>query len=220
MPRDFLPASDAEFDVWIQNYNTKIGDVPTLFGLAAADVAALGLAVLTWTTALGNHRGAQQSARARRAAKDEARAALATLVRRQVRRVQSSPAVTDAQRSELRVTVPEDVRTSVSAPSVAPVLRLDFGVRGRLALHASPGPEVAVRNGLPAGAVGFVVQCHAGAVPAAGDAWALLGTSSRSPFVHEVGGAAPQTYAYRAAYVTRRQQRGPWSAPVVGTANP
>lgn len=218
--RDYLPAREAEFSLWVQNYLLKMDALAVTLGLTAADVAELDVAVTTWTLRYGEFRAGRDATRAAQLSKNTAKVALKAMVRRQVKRLQASPAITDARRAELGVTVPSPVRSPVAPPPETPSLRLYFGDRGRIRLRYGPNPDNENANGLPGGVYGVVIECAEGGMPTSEAGWSHLATRPAGPYVHAVETATPKAFAYRCRYVNRKGEAGPWSAAMVGTVTP
>jgi len=213
MPRDFVPTQDAELDVWLENFVDQFLGVAESLGFTPEEGTALQAAADDWHDAFVDGRAKLEALKAATATKRARRRALLELVRPYARRIQANPVTTDTLRGDLRLTLPEP-RTGagqLAVPDVAPLLRLDFGRRGRVAVHFGPNPGNESRNALPSMAIGAVVQ--GAAVPAEGGmtAWEVLGHPSSSPFRHEVASADGRLMQYRVAYLYRRDRRGPWS---------
>jgi len=218
--RDYLPGREAEFDLWVANYRAQIVTLGPGVGLMAADVGMFNDAADVWDTEYLAFQTARETARAAAERKDDARVALKALVRKQVRRAQASPAIDDATRAMLRITVPPAGRSLVAAPSDTPDVRLYFGDRGRIRVHFGPNPANENANGLPRGVYGVVIEYAENGPPATVDGWEHLTNRSASPYTHIVTTAAAKTFAYRCRYVNRKGEAGPWSAAVVGTVTP
>jgi hypothetical protein len=217
MSKDYFPAQDAEFDAWLANFAAELAARATTFGFNAEEVAALINANEDWHNDYVANLNAQKMARAAAVTKGTSKASVKALVRGYVRRLQVHPAITDNARETFRVTVPDKQRAPIGAPTETPLVRLDFSDRGRMYIHFGPNPSNKRNNGLPEGAGGVIIQCHESGVPQNETAWAWLANPSRSPYTHVVNGSAARTFAYRCAYVNRRGQQGPWSAPAIGT---
>jgi len=225
MPRDYLPSSDPAFDLWFSNFVDQVVTRGPALGFSAAEVLSLTNARDEWDVAFAARLSAGAAARAATAAKRDARRVASLLVRPYVRRVQAHADTTDAIRSELRLTLLEDGTNgsngggAAAAFDAVPLLLLDFGTRGQIKVHFGPNPANENRNGLPAGAIGAVLQTRAGS---AGDegAWEWLDNPSASPHTHVVQPSAVTTIGYRCAYLFRRGRKGPWSAPAEAAVTP
>lgn len=218
---DFVPNRDADIGPWVTNLENTVKLAPANYGLVAADVVPLTNALATWNTDFPAHLAGQATAASLKQAKDATLAILIDAVRTLVRKMVGSGMLSPAEAADLQLTVPDPEPTPVGAPTETPLLRLRFGDRGRIASHFGPNPDDESNNGLPEGAVGAVIQFVEGAGPPANeDDWNWLGNDSNSPYVHNVGGTTPRTFTYRCAYINRKNEQGPWSAPQTATSTP
>jgi hypothetical protein len=213
MPRDFVPTQDAELDVWVENFVDEFLGVSETLGFTPEEGTALQNAVDDWHDAFNDSRAKLEAAKGATAIKRARRRALLGLVRPYARRIQANPLTTDTLRGDLRITLPEPRAGAglLAVPDAAPLLRLDFGRRGRVSVHFGPNPGNESRNGLPSQAIGAVVQGAVVPQDGASAAWELLGNPSSSPMVHEVATSDGRLMQYRVAYLYRRDRRGPWS---------
>ena len=216
MANDYLPASDSGFDLWVANFASEIDSFATALGLTPAEVTAIGNARTDWSTSFTNYHVSLQNARGFAEQKENSRAEADALVRRTVRRIQTSPAMTNQMREVLRIPVPSSERTPVGPPAEAPLLALDWGTRGQMTLKYGPNPGNARKNGKPKGVTGVQVYVHEGGLPTTDTAWQFLTSCSTSKCVHHVSGVGSRTFAYRVRYVNGKGETGPWSAPAVG----
>jgi hypothetical protein len=154
MPRDYLPASGADLNLWLVNFTTRLSDFATTVGLTPADSTQLGDAATAFSTALANRQAALTEARS-----VTARKAVTDSVRSIAKRLQASPAITDANRRTLGLTAAPTAVQSLTAAvtDLAPQVKLDFGTRGQITVHFGPNPANESRNGLPSGASGAII---------------------------------------------------------------
>ena len=220
MPRDYLPASDAAFDLWLKNFVSELTTRAAALDFDPAEVTAIGDALGLWESAFGDRLTTQAAARGATAAKRDARRAALLLVRPYVRRAQAHPTMTDTIRAAMRLTLLDELaggNGTAVAFDETPLLALDFGTRGQITVHFGPNPGNENRNPLPAGAIGAVLQTRAGGED--GD-WEWLDNPSASPYTHVVQPSAVTTIGYRCAYLFRRGRKGPWSAPAEAAVTP
>jgi hypothetical protein len=149
-------------------------------------------------------------------ARDAARAALLDDGRVLYTTIQASPAVTDAQKVQLGVTVRKTTPSPVPTPSTAPVLSV-ASVAGRTASVRLADAQNPHRRGRAPGAVGASVFSFVGAVaPADLNAWKFEGNVGRP----EIEVVFPSTLAVgttvwlTAFWFNNRKQSGPASTPV------
>src|SRR5688500_6265049 len=222
MPRDYIPASDAQFDLWLSNFAARLTANGTAMGFSAAEITSLNDAVTLWEQRFAARLSGRDAARAATAAKRDARRGAVELVRPFARRVQASPVTDDATRAEMGLTPLEQPPIGGDgsvATNETPLLALDFGTRGQITVHFGPNPANENRNGLPRGAIGAVLQVRGGGIDGAGG-WQWLDNPSSSPHVHVVQPSEATVLAYRCAYLYRRGQKGPWSAPAEAAVTP
>ncbi len=219
MPRDYLPASDVAFNLWLANFYSELTARGTVLGFSAEEIESLGNGVEDWDLAFAARLNAGDAARAATAEKRDARRAALLLVRPYVRRVQAHATMTDAVRSAMRLTLAEPVNGGATSAAFdeTPLLLLDFGTRGQIKVHFGPNPANENRNGLPPGAIGAVLQTRSGGEA---EPWEWLDNPSASPYTHLVQPSAVTMLSYRCAYLFRRGRKGPWSAPADAAVTP
>ncbi|MBI4833313.1 MAG: hypothetical protein HY811_00635 [Planctomycetes bacterium] len=115
MPKkDYMPDPDGDFNIWQGNFVMKVVGAPAAYGLTPADVVNVSADSAAWQMALAAHVAAQNAAKAAAETKDDTRDILESEIRSLVKRIQSYPAMTDAQREDLGITVPDLTRTPLS----------------------------------------------------------------------------------------------------------
>ena len=209
----YVPAADAPFDGWQENW----------VAYAVANAAALGLDPLVdipiiqtaqtgWNTDYDAHLTAQAAAQAARQAKDAERAAYTTLLRSYSQQIQKRSGTTDEQRAGLGITVPDTEPTPVPAPTTAPVLNLVTSERLRHLVEASKTAEEGGGLGKPAGVRGVQIWRKIGA-PAPVDESELEFVSeftrTRVTLDYQMSQGG-QTVYYQARWVSTRGETGPW----------
>lgn len=222
---DYIARSDNDFLPWIQAFQSGAAAHGTALGLTtAADLDALGAAVIAFQNALGDLNIKQQVAQASRAAKDVARDALETMVRAMVRRIQAHPAMTDEWRAELGITVRDATRTAVSAANVGsdglgrPQGAVDTSDRLRHEISFRDESNSSSRA-KPKGVMGCEIWVKVGDTPPKDPSeCTFVALDTASPYMAEYTGAdAGKTAYYLLRWVTSRGEKGPWSEPVQAT---
>lgn len=218
---DYIPSGDTAFDAWLENFVTTVTANAVALGLKEADLDGVTAARTAWLPAFAAHIAAQASAEGARQAKDQARAAVEGAVRPLVRVLQASAEVSDAERAQLGITVPDREPTPVGAPTTRPVATVDARQRLRHTVgFADEGTPT--RKAKPAGVAGaeiWVSITNAGE-PAPGDPeqYTFLALDTRTPYVAEFDAAeAGRTAHYILRWVSSRGERGPWSATASAT---
>src|SRR5687767_1028356 len=98
MAADFIPANDAAFDAWADNFSDRITANPTSYGLTAAIATTLAGKVTAYTNALATATNPATRGGSTILAKDLARADLEPYCRQLARAIQGTLTVTDQQR--------------------------------------------------------------------------------------------------------------------------
>ncbi len=104
---DYIPRADADFDSWQANFVTYANANLAALGLVAGDLVPIAGGQTGWTTAYTAHIAAQATAQSATALKETARQTYVFLLRALVKRLQASPAVNDAERGALGITIPD-----------------------------------------------------------------------------------------------------------------
>lgn len=126
---DYIPAGDAQFHAWQNNFIVYVNNHLIDLGLVAGDVVDLNATAATWTTDYPAHTAAQTAAQAARQAKDGARDGFQDVIRPLVRRLQASPDVDDSERAAMGITVPDREGTPEGPPKTRPVVSVDTSQR-------------------------------------------------------------------------------------------
>ncbi|NOT00490.1 MAG: hypothetical protein HOP29_07670 [Phycisphaerales bacterium] len=212
MANDYIPRADAEFDGWQANFvayaNAHLADL----GLVAGDIAPVLTATAEWGTAYAAHVSAAAAAHAARQTKDGRRSSLEALIRGLVRRLQAGPAVDDAERQALGITVRDAVPTIAGPPVTRPVVRVEPGQRLRHVV-AFTDEATPTRTARPAGVMGAEVWVKIGGPPPVDPGeCTFLALDTRTPYMAEYSGAdGNKTAHYLLRWVSTRGDKGPWS---------
>ncbi len=214
-----MPDSDTPPDPFgdlLTNFNDKLQNDATKYGVTADELDKLNELATTYVTKRQTKRDKAREANAATAALNTVTKSARPFVSKLRQRMNLHPEMTDESRQIYDLTQRGGARPTLQLPDEAPLLRLDFGTRGRMTIHAGPTPGQARRNGKPKGAVGILVQCHEGGVPTSDSEWQHLAQVTSSPVTHQPS-SGTHTFAYRACYVDRKGNRGPWSQSATGT---
>jgi hypothetical protein len=211
----FIPTREASLVTWMANFGSKITSTPTAFGLTAAQATAFGALNTAFVAAYTTAKDPLTRSPANIQAKKTAKVALIANARLLAGIVQKFPAITNAQRSELGLTVhnsPSPVPPPAFAPGVDVVSVTLNTVR--LRLHDTVNPS---RRGKPAGVSGASIFSFVGAVaPTEESGWKFEGNASRTVVdVTFTGATAPGAKVWFTAFwFNAKKQSGPASAPV------
>lgn len=215
---DYIPAADADFGAWLDQFSAGVQAEAAALGLTAAEADALNTARQDWHAAYQAHLAASNAAEAARQHKDDTREEVETRVRGLARRIQSQPGVSDAQRERLGLTVRDTVRTAAPVPTTRPVVVVASGQRLQHTLRwrdeATPDSRAK-----PPGVRGAEIWCAVGPTPPPNPAqYRFLALDTDAPHLVEHAAAdAGQMAHYLVRWVNTRGQPGPWSETVSAT---
>lgn len=215
---DYLPLRDVELSAWAQNFNAQVQTSGTLLGLTQDEMTALDEMVEAWRTGYSGHVAAQAAAMGARALKDERRRAFKAMIRPLVRRLQVHPAMTDALRAAMRITIPQSQSTlMLDPPLLRPMVMVNAGerLRHRLVFRDEGTPT---RRGKPQGVRGCEIWVKLGAAPQGPGEMTLIGEVTRTRYDMEYTEADGGKMAhYMLRWVSTRGHKGPWSVTVGAT---
>lgn len=216
----YIPSKDSLARNWFVNFATLITATPAAYGLVAADAVAITAKSNAFDAALTLALDPSTRTAETVQAKNTARIEAESLCREYAQRIQAEPAVTDAQRVALGLTVRAAGPTPIPAPTSRPVLGLDGLQPGSVLLRYTDLENPAGKS-KPYGVVGVQVFAIYGLAPAVDpEAAKFVSTVTKSPFVIAHGPAdAGKTATYFTRYVTRGgsdgvAKVGPWSNPL------
>jgi hypothetical protein len=214
MGSSFIPARQADLVEWSNNFATKIAVSPPAVGLTTAQSDNFTALNDAWIAAYNTYQDPANHTRANKLLKDAAKQTMIANARVLVGVIQKFPSITDAQRADLRITVPKG-RTPIQPPSSPPTIK-SIVVSGRVAKVTLRGLE-GDRRGRPANVQGALVMSFAGPTPPDDVMlWKIEGLATRTTF--DV--TFPPTLAVgtlvwlSAAWYTARGMAGPACAPV------
>jgi hypothetical protein len=210
---DYIPSSDAEFDVWQKNLLAIAADNLTAWGIPPADLNAVKSFQTIWAGAWAKACNPQNRTAADVKAKEEARENLKRAVRSFVAGwLASNGKVPDADRVRMGLTVRGASRAAVPVPNTSPVVTVDFSVRLQHTL--SFADETTPRlKGKPDGVHGCEVYMKVGDAPGDVSELTYAGTDTATPFVWKFeGDKVGKTAYYALRWVNTRGESGPWSA--------
>lgn len=209
---DYIPASDAEFSLWMRNYVTKLNALPLARSFNAASLTDLNTLHSAFENNLNKVSEARSNLASSTQAKDGARQQLEEAVRQLTRTLQVNPELTDADRADLQITVTDQTRTTAGVPQTRPVAQVDTSKPQQHTIswmdEATPTSKAK-----PDGVYGCELRCQVGgAEPPDPEEMKFLVLDTRSPYVAHFDGAdAGKTVYYRLRWLNTRQEPGPWS---------
>ena len=218
MAGDYIPAPDPGFNTWQDPLLAYVTAHRAAVGLSTETLAGLTAAQADWTATYAAHQASQTQATSDRQAKDDARAAYTALLRAAVGQMQKNPAVTDAQRQAMNLTVPGATHAPAGPPATRPVAKIDTSERLRHTL-AFTDEATPTSRAKPAGVAACEVWLLTGTTaPAGPDAMHLQAVDKTSPYIMEFDSAdAAKTAWWALRWVNTKGEHGPWSATVSAT---
>ena len=219
---NYIPARDADFDAWLENFSTLLTAAPTTYGLIAADATAVDGVFDTWRAAYLAAVSPATRTAATVAAKDAARAAAEFVVRPYAVGISLNADVTPENKTAIGVTL----RSGTVSPIPAPVTAPELNIQSAIPLQQTLGykqPGFAGKN-KPFGVTGVEIFRAIGTVPAIDPTQAgYYAQVTKSPFrVNFVADDQGKKVTYFARWATKSgpggiAQVGPWSAPLTLT---
>jgi hypothetical protein len=211
---DFIPQNDAEFNLWQSSLVTQVQASATVWGISATDITAVVAQQTLWTPAFTKASNKQNRSSADVQAKDDARKAYETTLRKFVAQwLANNSKVANSDRERMGLTVKQTGHTPVSVPSTSPAGSIDFSVR----LQHSIGyaDEATPRSkAKPDGVHGCEVWVKIGGdAPKDTTELTFLATNTSTPYVAKFSATdSAKTVYYRLRWVNTRGQQGPWSS--------
>jgi hypothetical protein len=211
MADDVFPSNDAEFHLWQEQFNSKVGASPR-YGLLPEDVTALQAGQAEWGKAYTAHIKAQEDARTATQTKETARAKYETMLRGAVKKVHGSVGMDDATRVSVGLRPRETSRSSIGAPTTRPLGRLEAKANHTLVIHFVD-EETPTRLAKPYGVHGCQIWSYIGDEPPADPMdYTFLALDTRTPYTHDHDAEdAGKTAHYRLRWQNAKGEPGAWS---------
>jgi hypothetical protein len=212
---DYIPDDDDDFDTFFTTqFCPYVAAHFAALGLSAADNTALQAQKTLWGYAWPGFTNVRAAFHAGTQDKDTVRGSSEVQVRYVSNKVQANPAVTNAQKEALGITVRKTTRTPVAVPSTSPAMqKIDTSSRGilRLFYGDSATPETRAK---PAGVAFAEIRIAiAPAVPPTDPLeMDFLANETRAPYradfeIEEIG----KTCYFALRWLNTRGEAGPWS---------
>ena len=211
---DYVPAADAEFNVWQAGVVTDAQTNAEKWGINADDLTKLVSIKGEWDTAWGKAGNRNNRLPSDVQAKNDARKKYEKALRDFVGQwLSKNPRVTDADRTQMGLTVKNGSHSPVVTPETSPVVSVDFSTRLQHSVYfadeATPQSKAK-----PEGVHGCEVWMKTGGSAPVSEAELLYkGVCTRSPFTINF----PATDVAKMAYywlrwVNSKGETGPWSS--------
>lgn len=211
---DYIPSSDAAFNLWQDSLVQQVGANLVLWGIATEDYESLVGKQLPFVTSFGKASNKQNRTSADVQAKNDDRSAYETALRGFVGQwLSNNNKVTDSDRERMGLTVKSGSHAPVPTPTTLPVATIDFSIRLQHTVHfvddASPRSKAK-----PEGVYGCEIwQKIGGDAPKDASEMMYLTTCTSSPYKTTfVGTDAGKNAYYWLRWVNKRNSAGPWSS--------
>jgi hypothetical protein len=220
---DYIPTTDEEKVRWFAKFAVWLAANGVAHGFTPAQITAFQTLASQSNTALDAHLVAKDAARAATSTKNVAIGEATALARDYAQKLQHDLNMTDADRANAGLTLPDSSPTPTSSLSLnemtPPLLLLDFSIRRQVIIHWGMDPINEHLNARPAGTIGAEIQYAIGGIPAQETGWTTLELDTESPAVHHLNITTPTTIIYRARYVGKNLQYGNFDDPVQCTVS-
>jgi hypothetical protein len=218
--KSYIPSRDSEFKLWSATLVTGIGSNPTGYGVSAGKMTALGDAQAKFDDDLNAHLAAQAAAKTATQTKRQSRSDFVDLIREVVKGIQANPAVTDAMKTAIGITVPDDHRTPAPVPTTHPIPQIEDiePLTHDVRYADSASGTRAKPDGVRAAEVWMTILPAGAPIPTDPTGFELVDINSNGKFVQNFDAAdATKTAAYRLRWLNSRNERGPWGPVVTAT---
>ena len=210
---DYVPGSDAEFDIWQECLVDNAEQNKTLWGISEDGLTKVKSLQTNWVSAFSKASNKQNRTAANVTAKDDARYDYEKAIRPFVAQwLSNNEKVTDSDRTRMGLTVKTGTRTLTPAPTTSPVGTIDFSVRLQHTIRYYDEAS-AHSNAKPAGVHGCEIYMKVdGDPPKDVSELTYMGTCTASPYpVKFDRSKAGKTVYYWLRWVNTRGECGPWS---------
>lgn len=215
MTTPYIPAKDSLFLAWIDNFDDLTAVNFAAYGLTAPEAASITTVRTNYDVAYATAVNPATRTPVTIASKDTAKATALATVRPLAQKIRNNPAVADATKVSLGLTVPDTAPAPIPAPLTFPLLDLLKATPGQhwLQYRDSDTPTTKAK---PFGAVGMELWQAIAVGPVTDVALAnFIGIVTKSPLnvalnIADVG----KTATYFARWNTQRGLVGPWSSPI------
>jgi len=213
---DYVPQTDAEYNVWQFNLIKFLSENATAWGIPGEVIASLTVVQAHWTRAYDKASNKQNRTSADVVTKNEAGNEYTKEIRDTVQQwLVRNPKVADADRVRMGITVRTNTHTSVPPPSTFPVGSVDFSLRLQHTISFYDQAS-AHSNAKPAGVIGCEIYLKVdGEAPKSMEEMNFQGTCTASPFTVKFDATKAGKIAwYWLRWINRKGEAGPWSVVV------
>jgi len=208
---DFLPDSQVALVTWATNFLNYLTANQATLGLVPADVTTLQTRLSSATTAFNNDQAIHAQMVASTQTLKTAMDSLEQEIRLLNGKLQANPAVTNAQKAAMGLTI-ASARGVIPAPSSHPgVASIEASGPLTLTLHFGNVEGTVIVRKRPDHASACQIYAKVGTAPAAPDECEFLGIDTRTPFeaVFAPDEAGKRAYFYL-RWMNAKGETGPW----------
>ena len=220
---DYLPRNEAELLDWLKQFAAWMTLHGADHGFTLAEITDVQTRVTALETAYEECGIKETAYRAGVQLKKHTFSDAVAITRADVKRLQADPAMTDADRADAGITVPDTQPTATDPESIRaiprPLLELDWSIPLQVMIHFGFNPHNEHENARPAGTKGVHIQYHRGGLPEHEADWKDLDSDTHSPYVYILHEDTPTDYAFRACWLDSNLRKGPYGEPSVCTVS-
>lgn len=220
MATGFLPAKDADFDAWANNFQTLIAAAPATYGLVAADATAITSEYTTWHAAYILVLSPGTKTKTTVNSKNTARNAATVVFRSYAAQIRANLGVSDANKIALGVPPRDPSNTPVPPPATFPVITVlnSTSLQTNIQIRDTLTPTSRAK---PAGVEQYELYAVTSATAITNPAvipYRRVATITPFPIPWQSTDAGKTAYI-AARWTNRKGDVGPWSAivPVIVT---
>jgi hypothetical protein len=220
MAASYIPAKDADFDPWLNNFQGLVAATPNDYGLVAGDATIITASYTAWHNAYVLSTNPATRTTPAVAAKDAQRASAEATVRPYAQQIARNAGIDPSLVTGLGLNLPNPTRPPVPAPTATASLTLVSAtfLRHNLSYRTV---DLGPTKRKPVGAIGIEIWRAVGVAAAVDPVQCSLYQSwTKSPNISEfVAGDRGKIATYFARFATRSGpggtvQTGPWSDPL------
>ena len=209
MSKDYIPASDLEFDQWLEKFKNYVVAHHMQIGISSMEMNTLVAKWSDWKTAYNGHIDGQTAARGLKETKDNNQDDSEKYARYIAQRATSYHGTSDAAREGMGITVRDTEPTPTSPEYVMeldpPLIKLDLR-SGQVTVHFGVNPGDEQKNAKPENISGVKIYYRVG-----GAEWQWLGDDTNSPYIHNIDLSTCGALEYRAQWLDKKLRIGLFS---------
>ena len=209
----YIPAKDAAFDAWADNFSALLTATPALFAQTSGTAATVANIVAIWNAAYALVTAPGTKTKSTVSAKNTARHNCAALLRPVAQQISLNPAVTSENKTAIGVNPRTNTPTPVTTPTTYPSLTITTALPLQHIIQYRDQLASPTSKAKPAGAVAMQLFAQPSATPISDPTLlAFIEVQTKSPFaVTWTSAALGKTAYYAARWQTRKGLVGPWS---------